>query len=408
MSDLSSLETGQTNANAVLEVQISMRTPLWTGGIDGTCDRVHETGLIGSLRWWYEAIVRGLGGSACDPSQHSCGFSEERYRRSKAIDQRERLREAGLCDACQIFGATGWRRRFRLEVVEDQTKLVWTPPPDLLNVCPPGRSRGWFLPPGRMGRLTLRFIGEEKTLQMLAALMRFLEEWGMIGAKPQLGYGVFRIENQGEVGELARQWVWEEMGQGKPSPQWPDLRRFIFFRYCFHPSNSNWWLKVAKMVQRPEEKEKKEEKEKEKELVRLVRSLADTHRTIPVVPALKNEWRFRLWKGSQDQADRIFGCVRKGKPSSKTPKKTTTIRIRSKVTASWAYSKEADKDWEIRGFIWLPEESTADAMLQILSDSKAWRRAVSVSGELTLIPQSGLQSQSTRDIVEFLRTVLSS
>ena len=25
-------------------------------------DCIHETGLLGSMRWWYEAMVRGLGG----------------------------------------------------------------------------------------------------------------------------------------------------------------------------------------------------------------------------------------------------------------------------------------------------------------------------------------------------------
>ncbi|MGQ9833224.1 MAG: type III-B CRISPR module RAMP protein Cmr1, partial [Candidatus Villigracilaceae bacterium] len=39
-----------------MEIQLKTLTPLWTGGIDGTTDRLHETGLIGSLRWWYEAL----------------------------------------------------------------------------------------------------------------------------------------------------------------------------------------------------------------------------------------------------------------------------------------------------------------------------------------------------------------
>ncbi|PIX51460.1 MAG: type III-B CRISPR module RAMP protein Cmr1, partial [Candidatus Aquicultor secundus] len=31
-------------------IEIKMRTPLWTGGVDGKCDRLHETGIIGSMR----------------------------------------------------------------------------------------------------------------------------------------------------------------------------------------------------------------------------------------------------------------------------------------------------------------------------------------------------------------------
>ncbi len=44
-----------------MEVRIQTLTPLWTGGVQaGKVDRIHETGIVGSMRWWYEAIVRGL------------------------------------------------------------------------------------------------------------------------------------------------------------------------------------------------------------------------------------------------------------------------------------------------------------------------------------------------------------
>ncbi len=35
-----------------LTIRLRTRTPFWTGGIDGSMDRIHETGLLGSLRWW--------------------------------------------------------------------------------------------------------------------------------------------------------------------------------------------------------------------------------------------------------------------------------------------------------------------------------------------------------------------
>lgn len=84
-----------------MEIKLKTLTPLWTGGVDQTCDRLHETGLIGSLRWWYEALVRGLGGYACDPT------SEDR-----CPDQ-----DGKHCVACELFGYTGWARKFRLQVL---------------------------------------------------------------------------------------------------------------------------------------------------------------------------------------------------------------------------------------------------------------------------------------------------
>ncbi|MCS6888414.1 MAG: type III-B CRISPR module RAMP protein Cmr1, partial [Chloroflexus sp.] len=104
-----------------MEIRLETLTPLWTGGVKaGKVDRIHETGILGSLRWWFEVLVRGLGGKACDLSKGSCGFDEAKYRKSGAEDERQRLRDAGLCDVCQVFGATGWRRRFRLRITDTE------------------------------------------------------------------------------------------------------------------------------------------------------------------------------------------------------------------------------------------------------------------------------------------------
>ncbi|MDW8228734.1 MAG: type III-B CRISPR module RAMP protein Cmr1, partial [Saprospiraceae bacterium] len=108
--------------NTAVKVVLKTLTPLWTAGANGKMARIYESGLLGSLRWWHEAIVRALGGWACDPSGDiKCLFDAAAYEQSQEFDERLRLRDAGLCDVCQLFGATGWRRRFQLQVVEDQT-----------------------------------------------------------------------------------------------------------------------------------------------------------------------------------------------------------------------------------------------------------------------------------------------
>lgn len=90
------------------QITLKTLTPLWTGGVDQTCDRLHETGLIGSLRWWYEALVRGLGGFACDPtSDDRCPDENGKH-----------------CVACELFGCTGWARKFRLRVLDTSKQLI--------------------------------------------------------------------------------------------------------------------------------------------------------------------------------------------------------------------------------------------------------------------------------------------
>ncbi len=126
--------------------------------------------------------MRGLGGSACDPTSDSrCEYDP------KKPDPPEKQ----LCATCYLFGCTGWARRFRLQVVSDDTQPAWRGAATL-NIRPPDRNRGWFLPPGKMGKLALRIEGEGTAA--LASLFLFLERRGNLGAKPQLGYGLFEIE----------------------------------------------------------------------------------------------------------------------------------------------------------------------------------------------------------------------
>lgn len=326
-----------------LIVTLKTLTPLWTGGVEtGRMDRVHETGILGSLRWWYEVIVRGLGGNACDPTSHACLYDPDKTNQ-------------GICDVCRLFGATGWRRRFRLEI-EDETGPTWVPPDRMLNIRPPDRTRGWYLPPGRMGTLTLRIHGDGEACSRLAALFLFLEQWGNIGARPQLGYGVFGLLNRGDlsaqVAEYSRSRRWPIAGDTPAEDRHPDLRRFGFFRYRFQPDSSNWWTSVPGLERVAAE----------------VHPLVRTHNTAPVAPALKNEWRFRRWQGSRQEAQEIFGALR-------------PERQRSKIGVSWAYPvKQA---WEVRGWAWLANPGWAERVWGLLNERDGWERTLGVQGELT-------------------------
>ncbi|MBC7262392.1 MAG: type III-B CRISPR module RAMP protein Cmr1 [Chloroflexi bacterium] len=77
--------------------------------MDQEPDRLHETGLIGSLRWWYEVLVRGLGGRACDPTVHGVRCPDQNGRH---------------CVVCELFGCTGWARKFRLMVLDENGEVI--------------------------------------------------------------------------------------------------------------------------------------------------------------------------------------------------------------------------------------------------------------------------------------------
>lgn len=88
--------------------QLKALTDLWTGSVtlreeNGQikektgADRLITTGLLGSIRWWFEVLVRGLGGHACDPTDTKCEGEKH-------------------CAVCELFGCTGWARKFRFNV----------------------------------------------------------------------------------------------------------------------------------------------------------------------------------------------------------------------------------------------------------------------------------------------------
>lgn len=88
-----------TMANGEQTYQFKALTDLWTGDLNEKSGRLIPTGLLGSIRWWFEVLVRGLGGSACDPSYTKCEGRNH-------------------CVVCELFGCTGWARKFRFEVLD--------------------------------------------------------------------------------------------------------------------------------------------------------------------------------------------------------------------------------------------------------------------------------------------------
>ncbi|RKZ00646.1 MAG: type III-B CRISPR module RAMP protein Cmr1 [Candidatus Hydrothermota bacterium] len=367
-----------------LEIKIKTLTPLWTGGVDTTMDRIHETGIMGSLRWWYEAIVRGLGGSACDPTEHACELAGKRLRRYKNAlkegkDWWTALDEAGICDACKVFGTTGWRRRFRLEIVEDNTEPLWEPKDKMLNIRPPGRTRGWYLPPGRMGSLTLKFTGEPRVLSLIASIFLFLEKWGSIGAKPQLGYGVFEIERRKEVLEWVKGsgkdkpgWKWEILGDKNPNEKLPDLRRFGFFKFQFEITHPDWWTKIPGL----------------KSIDKQLQLIVSKNHVVPITPILRNEWRFNQWKKTWGDDREIFGTL---KPD----------RIRSKVAVSWAYKRE--EIWEIKGWGWFIPSSLAYKLKKIIKNKQAWQNALNNLKDLKIVKFEFQDKVSKEDVLNAIQ-----
>lgn len=198
-----------------MEIELRTLTPLWTGGVDQSNDRLHETGLMGSLRWWYEALVRGLGGYACDPtSEDRCPDNQGKH-----------------CAACELFGCTGWARKFRLRVLNGQ-----------------GQTRRDSLGPDmdfKLQFLELREV-EDRERRLLRETVRVAAEYGAMGGKATLkpqrkkgkvggDYGIVRwirgpapAVDCGQIRSYLQSLDWRQSGV-----ELPDLRWFFFAKGAF-------------------------------------------------------------------------------------------------------------------------------------------------------------------------------
>ena len=171
-------------------IEIKTLTPLWTGGVDRKCDRLHETGIIGSMRWWYEAIVRGLGGYACDPSSDPCKYNGENGL-------------ANICLACQIFGCTGYGRRFRLVVQANGNlgQLIEVK----LSKLGDHNHRGWRMPVNSADSVTLSVLPmredglQDFEITALYYTVCLIEQYGALGAKTSHGQGVIKVSDWGNL-----------------------------------------------------------------------------------------------------------------------------------------------------------------------------------------------------------------
>ena len=184
------------------QVELTMLTPIWTGGVEtGKMDRIHETGLIGSMRWWYEVIVRGLGGEICDPTsdkpEERCQFDTKSYEKTRNIADGL----ATVCPVCRLFGCTGWKRRFELQASATLSEPFWLATKDRQS-----KFNHWWLSEIyktvdsyiSFGELTLCFRwmrGYESQHENMRALLSLMSQLSAIGPKPQYGFGIVYYKN---------------------------------------------------------------------------------------------------------------------------------------------------------------------------------------------------------------------
>lgn len=288
-----------------ITIELETLTPIWTGDVAQECNAIKPQGIKGSLRWWYEAIVRFLGGWACDPTageakrtptgaggkpcnasskdmaskvlkwagQHSSDPIAEKIQATSPFLWE--LDNSGkpvrcVCDACAMFGCTGWASRFNL-IVEGGSKAC---PPGRVRVRKPGQgdrqaqyyydNLGGIKSPQKVapgGHILLKFSFPLPVpfpfmtgfkLALCLAILR-----GNMGAKAQHGMGyvtgdlhAVQAPNKGEIQQLA------DAMSSPPNPSatngLPNLGQFFFSewevndRNCLNQQGAFWMCDQVK------------------------------------------------------------------------------------------------------------------------------------------------------------------
>jgi CRISPR-associated protein Cmr1 len=322
--------------------------------------------LIGSLRWWYEALVRGLGGYACDPTEHSCTFDEEKYRKSKASDERQQLRDAGVCDTCQLFGCTGWARKFRLKVSDGNGlfngRNVLIPSGRVGQTQNGPRAGGWFVfSESRIGEIDFELIPlRDADLTRIQTILTLIGRHASLGPKGSSGYGV--IHAQGIRAALTWLDAFPAFSPARDRSL-PDFRDFFFARFQFEEptSNRSWWQDIQGIRQAASGKlddgsSPRPLRKSKGEIEQMIRQ-----GILPLAPAIRN-WLRYTWKHglNRNQEQYVFGDARSA--------------IGAKILVSYAYRLDNSQKWEFRIWGWLPcagEIKNRDKFLQTLNDQLA-------------------------------------
>lgn len=150
---------------------LNASTSIWTGDLNRNNDRFIYSSVLGSIRWWFEVVIRGLSGSACDPS---VSVEDSRNPNGSRCPGRsvEKPSDPGHhCIACELFGCTGWSRKFRFQV------LAETGEPFKESIKAGNIFKLRFVP--------LRHVRDEEW-QLLNLTLKLIADYGALGGKTVL------------------------------------------------------------------------------------------------------------------------------------------------------------------------------------------------------------------------------
>jgi len=291
-----------------MNFRIRTLTPLWTGDVERKSEKLREMSIIGSLRWWFEAIIRGLGSYACDSVDEvvrKCELKVEEYKKGARPEEL-------ICPICYVFGTTGWSKRFRLEIDGELNQLPFV----IVKADERKDHRGWFLGTRESGGLVgiseVKVYGESWVKNILALLLNMSSSWG-IGAKTQDGFGICKFEGQYDVNKAIKKIkdLISKFEQSRNSKLLPNMEDYFFVKITVEEDiNSN----IREVFNNKLFKDSKNQISVEEFLQHIPEEYES--RFYPTAPLIRYWLRSLFRNGSDNLRHFLFGFVSiKGTPS---------------------------------------------------------------------------------------------
>ena len=350
-----------------IKVTFNTLTPIWTGDAWGECNKLKLTGIIGSLRWWFETLVRGMGYKACYSTGDKCEVEIKNPEDVFNIHEK-------ICPVCYLFGTTGWKSRFSVVTGNNTLSKLYN---GKVVVKINGGS-GWHYESGLMGEVTFKFQYDETILKetfssILRILLYLISEYGMLGAKTSMGYGVVKFQIKGnDISVTEDDWKnFEDYLQlfdknkikdlkdkeKKKQEELPSLKDFFFMKFNVTNSIDNVINNVKKFFNYQNRVIETKAIDKWKEKNWCI--------TSPVVRKSIREEIKKKFKGNDDLRHFLMGNIQKIKAlKEKDPTRFSAIQV------SHIYKKNNNLEFRIYG--WLPDikpiNGNVDGIIELLTE----------------------------------------
>ncbi|ACV24113.1 type III-B CRISPR module RAMP protein Cmr1 [Methanocaldococcus fervens] len=276
-----------------LKVKFETLTPLWNGNAWGQCMEIRPSSILGSLRFWFEVLCYFNGiidneyfdenGKPSETLDYK-KFKElkdkikSKMDLEKAIDKI--LKDMEISLPSRIFGCTGWRGRIRIKKIEsiedycfgnklnipyaigikkdnddDKNIIEWRTKNDYYQFIKEkyhGDNNNfkkdwsvWYFPhPYFYGKFEVIFETDEVIKDdILIPLLNFIDEYGCLGGKWNIGYG--RVKVRGI--EIKNENNWKEV------KDWEKKKVFDFSNFALGKKDETNTIKTLQYIELIEE-----------------------------------------------------------------------------------------------------------------------------------------------------------